>query len=143
MVWDRYPEYFSQQSETQTTSSVTGYEAADGGVSLTQTFNQMSVTTPSYSNSLIDSDIPDRDGSVKPVDAGWATVLSKEHPVPTKSASDFNSNMTNRSDDTATAKNGWAKIKAYKPEKPPVRVPAPDDDWKSESEESERREAMR
>ncbi|KAF2708266.1 hypothetical protein K504DRAFT_491945 [Pleomassaria siparia CBS 279.74] len=49
------------------------------------------------------------------------------------SAQTFPSNFTERSKTTA-ATGGWAKIKAYKPEKQPESKPEPEEDWKSESD---------
>ncbi|KAF2748942.1 hypothetical protein M011DRAFT_457062 [Sporormia fimetaria CBS 119925] len=106
-----YPEYWTS---TAAPSEVDEWnpEGSTGGVSLAGTFSRLSMapskSTSTNSGLLIDSDFTDQSVS---------------------SSQNFGSTMTERSN-THIKASGWAKVKAYKPEKAPAVA---DDDWESSS----------
>ncbi|KAF2281596.1 uncharacterized protein EI97DRAFT_34152 [Westerdykella ornata] len=150
----RYPEIWSNKSTTMRTKSEAeedewAQDDQDGGVKLADNFRSLSIT-PSV-GTLIDADdastFSSQGGPVKSSDAddGWQQANKKKTAAKAGSLSykTFDSSYTERSgqnsyntqrDNTIIKKNGWAKIPAYKPPKPPsVEEDEEEDDWKSQS----------
>lgn len=136
----RMPDYFdstTQSAQSAVPVSESGYDSdEDGGVSLNGAIAGINRNPSVPTNTLIDT----TDNTTASTGTNGWSVATGPRKAPSqysmKTSSTFGSNIRNKSNqDFKVGSSGFAKIKAYKPEKVPP--PEEDDDWKSESEDED------